>query len=194
MHHQNLAKSKFCTNQILHNPCTIQILYYPNFAWSKFCTIQILHDPNFANSKRGRIQIMHNPNITPSKAFIFLQFIYQGSIVMGCACLDMNRIFFLFFWGEITTVHKWQLGRKAKNSLRPEEQYHTNWWSVRKFKENFGHDWVQFSGFTHNSTNTLRVRNKHRGTLINFCGFFPRATPLLEGAIFIEFWVFKKTY
>ena len=120
-----------------------------NLARSKFCTIQIWHDPNFAQSKRGMIQILHNPNITPSKFFtiqnplFYYNFIYQRSIVMGCACLDMIRIFFLFFWGEITTVHKWQLGRKAKNSLRPEEQYHTNWWSVRKFKENFSLDWVQ---------------------------------------------------
>ena len=59
--------------------------------------------------------------------------------------LGHGQNFFLFFWGEITTVHKWQLGRKAKNSLRPEEQYHTNWWSMRRFKENFGLDWVQWA-------------------------------------------------
>ena len=96
---------------------------------SKFCMIQIIHDSNFSRAK----------------SLFFYNFIYQRSIVMGCACLDMIRIFFLFFWGEITTVHKWQLGRKAKNSLRPEEQYHTNWWSVRRFKENFGLDWVQWA-------------------------------------------------
>ena len=36
-----------------------------------------------------------------------------------------------------------------------------------------------------------RVRNKHRGTLINFWGFFPGATSLLKGATFIEFWFLK---
>ena len=139
MHDPNNTRSKSCTIQILHNPnpakskfCMILKMHNLNLARSKFCTIQIWHDPNFAQSKRGMIQILHNPNITPSKFFtiqnplFYYNFIYQRSIVMGCACLDMIRIFFLFFWGEITTVHKWQLGRKAKNSLRPEEQYHTN--------------------------------------------------------------------
>ena len=133
--------------QILHDPnfewsksCTIQILALSKFTLSKFYTFQTWQDPKSAESKYYTIQIFHDPN-----HLFFYNFIYQRSIVMGCACLDMIRIFFLFFWGEITTVHKWQLGRKAKNSLRPEEQYHTNWWSVRRFKENFGLDWVQWA-------------------------------------------------
>ena len=121
----NPAHSKFCMILKMHNPnfarskfWMIQILHFPNFAWSNFCTIQTWQDPNSAQSKYYPIQIFHNPN-----PLFSYNFIYQRSIVMGCACLDMIRIFFLFFWGEITTVHKWQLGRKAKNSLRPEEQY-----------------------------------------------------------------------
>ena len=49
----NIARSKLCTIQIVHDP---------NFVWSTYGTIQTLYELNFARSKFCMIQILHDPN------------------------------------------------------------------------------------------------------------------------------------